>query len=105
MLVSCVHPVFCMTCSLLLLVEDASGDYMEDACSKAGFMSALWVDMSVSFCLPHAVAVGAFIICRGLCACTDKTLCKYGCLHSCLCADVICIRHDMNHCSGWWSAA
>ena len=27
--------------------------------------------MSVSFCLPHAVAVSAFIICRGLCACTE----------------------------------
>ena len=28
------------------------------------------VAMSVSFCLPHPVAVSAFIICRGLCACT-----------------------------------
>ena len=33
--VSCVHPiavlnaVFCMTCSLLMLVEDARGDHME----------------------------------------------------------------------------
>ena len=27
--------------------------------------------MSVSFCLPHPVAVGAFMICRGLCACTE----------------------------------
>ena len=27
--------------------------------------------MSVSFCLPHPVAVSAFIICRGLCACTE----------------------------------
>ena len=26
--------------------------------------------MSVSFCLPHPVAVSAFMICRGLCACT-----------------------------------
>ena len=35
--VSCVHPVavlnaaFCMTCSLLMLVEDARGDHMEEA--------------------------------------------------------------------------
>ena len=35
MFVSCVHPVafvnaaFCMTCSLLMLVEDARGDHME----------------------------------------------------------------------------
>ena len=27
--------------------------------------------MSVSFYLPHAVAVSAFKICRGLCACTE----------------------------------
>ena len=26
--------------------------------------------MSVSFCFPHPVAVSAFMICRGLCACT-----------------------------------
>ena len=27
--------------------------------------------MSVSFYLPHPVALSAFIICSGLCACTD----------------------------------
>ena len=27
--------------------------------------------MSISFCLPHPVAVSAFIICSGLCACTE----------------------------------
>ena len=27
--------------------------------------------MSVSFCLPHSDAVSAFIICGGLCACTE----------------------------------
>ena len=27
--------------------------------------------MSVSFCLPHPVTVSVFIICRGLCACTE----------------------------------
>ena len=27
--------------------------------------------MSVSFCLPHPVAVSAFMICRSLCACTE----------------------------------
>ena len=47
MCVSCVHPVavlnfeFCMTCSLLMLVEDARGDHMEDAYSRAGLMTAL----------------------------------------------------------------
>ena len=47
MLVSCVHPVavfnaaFCMTCSLLLLVEDAREDHMEEAYSRAGLVTAL----------------------------------------------------------------
>ena len=42
MFMSCVHPVavlnaaFCMTCSLLMLVEDARGDHMEEAYSRAG---------------------------------------------------------------------
>ena len=30
---------------------------MENEYSRAGFMPDLWVDMSVSFCLPHPVAV------------------------------------------------
>ena len=47
MCVSCVHPVavlnaaFCMTCSLLMLVEDARDDHMEDTDSGAGVMTAL----------------------------------------------------------------
>ena len=74
---SCVHPVsvlnaeFCMTCSLLMLVEDARGDHMEEAYARAGLMTALYVAMIVSFCLSHPVAVSAFIICSGLCACTE----------------------------------
>ena len=65
MFVSCVHPVavliaaFCMTCSLLVLVEDARGDYMEEEYSRAGLMTALYVAMNVSFCLPHPVSVSA----------------------------------------------
>ena len=47
MLVSCVHPVavlnaaFCMTCSLLILVEDERGDHMEEAYSRTGLIIAL----------------------------------------------------------------
>ena len=47
MFVSCVHhvailnAVFCMTCSLLMLVEDARGDHMEEAYSRAGIITAL----------------------------------------------------------------
>ena len=43
----CVHPVAvlnvasCMTCSLLMLVEHARGDHMEEAYSRAGLMTAL----------------------------------------------------------------
>ena len=47
MCVSCVHLVavlsaaFCMTCSLLMLVEDAKGDHMEESYYRAGLMTAL----------------------------------------------------------------
>ena len=47
MFVSCVNPVavlnaaFCMTCSLLILVEDAKGDHMKEAYSRAGLITAL----------------------------------------------------------------
>ena len=77
MFVSCVHPVavlndaFCMTCSLLVLIADARGDHMEEAYSRACLMTALYIAMSVSFCLPHPVAVSDFNICSGLCACTE----------------------------------
>ena len=46
MFVSCVNPLavlnaaFCMTCSLLMLVEDARGNQMEEAYSRAGLMTA-----------------------------------------------------------------
>ena len=47
MIVSCVYPVavlnaaFCMTCSLLMLVEDAIGDHTKEAYSRAGLTTAL----------------------------------------------------------------
>ena len=47
MFVFCVHPVvvlnatFCMTCSLLMLDEDARVDHMEEAYSRAGLITAL----------------------------------------------------------------
>ena len=68
MIVSCVHHVtvlnaaFGMTCCLLMLVEDEKGDHRKDAYSRA---------MNVSFCLPHPVAVSAFIICSGMCVCIE----------------------------------
>ena len=47
MFVSCVHPVavlnaaFCMSCRLLMLVEDAIGDHTEEAYSRASLITAL----------------------------------------------------------------
>ena len=47
MIVSCVHTVvvlnaaFCMTCSLLMLVEDARGDHMEEA--PNGTANTWWI--------------------------------------------------------------
>ena len=47
MFVSCVHPVavlnvaFYMTCNVLMLVEDARGDHMDEAYSRAGLMTGL----------------------------------------------------------------
>ena len=47
MFVSCVHPVsvlnaaFCMTCSLLMLIEDERGDHMKEVYSRAGLITAL----------------------------------------------------------------
>ena len=58
----CVHPVvflntaFCMTCSLVMLVEDARGDHMEETYSRASLITAFLIAMNVSFCLPHLFA-------------------------------------------------
>ena len=47
MVVSCVHTVavlnaaYCMTCSLLMLGEDAIGDPTEEAYSRVGLITAL----------------------------------------------------------------
>ena len=36
-----LNAAFCMTCSLLMLVEDARGNHMKEAYSRAGLMTAL----------------------------------------------------------------
>ena len=38
---SCGSSQCCMICSLLMLVEDARGDHMEEAYSRAGLKTAL----------------------------------------------------------------
>ena len=63
MLVSCVHPVailsavFCIICSLPMLVSDALGDHTVEAYSSTGLVMALYVASMVSLCLPHYVEV------------------------------------------------
>ena len=37
-------------------------------------MTALYVARGVYLCLPHPVEVSVFIICRGVCACTEMLL-------------------------------
>ena len=64
MFVSCVHPVavlnaaLYMTCSLLMLVDDAKGDHMQEAYSRAGLMTVcLFI---VSKALLISMATGLF---------------------------------------------
>ena len=38
---SCCSSLCCMTCSLLMLVEDARGEHMEEVYSRTGLMTAL----------------------------------------------------------------
>ena len=39
--VAVLNAAFCMTCSLLMLVEDAIGYHTEEAYSRAGLITAL----------------------------------------------------------------
>ena len=39
--VAVLNAAFCMTFRLLMLVEDARGDYMEEVYPRAGLMTAL----------------------------------------------------------------
>ena len=57
--VSCGSSQCCLTCNLLMLVEDEKGDYMKRNIPEP-------TAISVSSCLPHPVAVSGFIICSGL---------------------------------------
>ena len=58
----CIVSCRCLcTCSLLMLVKDARSDHIEEAYSRGSLKTALYVAMSVSFCLPHPVAVSALL--------------------------------------------
>ena len=40
-LVAVLNAAVCMTCSLLMLVEDERGDHIEEAYSRVGIMTAI----------------------------------------------------------------
>ena len=67
--VSVVHPVsirnavFCVICSLLMVVSDAIGDHMVETYSSMGLVMALYVARIDSFYVPHVVYVSALSIC------------------------------------------
>ena len=63
--VECVfrRAVYCVICSLLKFVSDASGDHMVETYSSMGLVMALYVAMIVSFCFSHVVDVFALSIC------------------------------------------
>ena len=71
---SVVHPVsilsavFCVICSLLMSVSDASSNNMVETYSSMGLVMALYVARIGSFCFPHVVDVSALSICIVLCA-------------------------------------
>ena len=56
--VSAIHPVailsavFCVICSLLMFVSDASGNHMVETYSSMGLVMVLYVAMIVLFCFP-----------------------------------------------------
>ena len=49
--VAILSEVFCVICTLLMFVSDASGDHMVEAYSSMGHVMALYVAMIVSLCL------------------------------------------------------
>ena len=76
-----VHPVailravFCIICSLSMLVSDALGDHME-AYSSMGLVMALYVTSMVFLCLPHFVKVRTLSMLIVLCAfVTARSMC------------------------------
>ena len=80
MFVSCVHPVavlnaaFCMTCSLLMLVEDARGDHMERGIAQIRSHNCLVGSNECLLLFTPSCCSEYFFICRGVCACTENVV-------------------------------
>ena len=116
MFVSCVHPVavlnaaFCMTCSLLMLVEDAIGDHTEEAYSRAGLivrprtfgcvaMGSALLFIVRSRLLVYSAGSGVNrvqVVLSGFnkrlfCFVQAKTLCRYGCMYFLAALVLVCV--------------
>ena len=63
--VAILSVVFCVICSVLMFVSDASGDHMMETYSSMGLVMALYVAMVVSFCFPHVVDIVIYCVERG----------------------------------------
>ena len=64
---SCDNSQSCVLHDLQFVNACRRCSHMEEAYSRAGLLTALYGPMSVSFCLPHHVAVSCFTICTGAC--------------------------------------
>ena len=49
---SILSAVFCVICSLLMFVSDASGDHMVETYSSMGLIMALYIASNMSFLSP-----------------------------------------------------
>ena len=85
MFVSCVHPVavlnaaLCMTCSMVMLVEDARGDHMRLLIYSAG-----------SGVNRVQVLLYGFSM-RLFCVVQTKTVCRYGCIYFLAALVLVCV--------------
>ena len=63
--------VLCVSCgsSQYYIMHDLQFLNAGQGCKRRPYERGIL--QSVSFCLPHHVAVSAFIICSGLCVCTE----------------------------------
>ena len=99
MFVSCVHPVavlkaaFCMTRSLLMLVEEARGDHVEEAYSSAVlfiFRSILLL-YTAGYGVNRAQVVLSRFSVRLFYFDQAKTLCRYGCKYLFAALVLVCV--------------
>ena len=81
--VAILSAVFCVICSLLMFVSDASGDHMVKTYSSMGLVMALYVAIIVSFCFPHVADVSALsilycLVCFCCCDFYVFVVCEFG---------------------------